>query len=195
MIRRLSSTRPDHLPGRRARGWAAACLLAWLVAGCVTGGMAFTSDDGTLSLRVPDGWAVYTVGGQVSLGSSQAVLDDPPAVPRLGEAFGSVFIDTADQMGIRPGDTPADVLARFRDQFADFAAEGDAPQSGDIVTFDAADRPAALLTLIYPDTEQIVAVVALGDGRYGFINLVTSRLGASRYEGTARDLAASLRGQ
>lgn len=151
----------------------------------------FTSQDGGLVVYVPDGWTVLTVGDQFTLATSEDVLFNPPAQPAAGEAYASVFVDIASNMGIEPqADSPGRVLERFA---ATLEAEENAPSLSEIREFELNGRPAALITVSYETSDQVALVVEMADDRYGFVNITCARNTAWQYEGVARSIAASLR--
>lgn len=149
------------------------------------------SEDGRFAISVPDPWVVISSGGQFTFASSDDVMLNLPAELQEDQAFGSLFVDTAENMGVDPTqDTPAMVLERYRLSLLEQEAP---PQVFQVVGFDVDGKAAASVQATYDNSDQYIIVIALDNAQYGFININTAQGAAWRFEEIARAIAASLR--
>lgn len=150
-----------------------------------------TAEDGSFSVGVPEGWAVLTLGDQITLASSQAQLTTgSPNQLGADDVLVSVFIDNSEQMGIDPAtDTVVTALEGFRTNL--LTASGDIT-IGEIQPFEVEGRQAASITVSYGSGDQITLVINLGDDRYGFVTALLADGQAARFDGVVRAIAGSI---
>jgi hypothetical protein len=152
----------------------------------------FTSQDGSFTVSFPSGWTVLTVGGQISLGSRVDILMPRPrsqVVLGLGDVEGSVYIEDAEDLGLAEGESPTEVLQRFR---LSLEREQYAPTVEPVETLNLGGRPAARVQTRYDSEDQVSIVIELDDGYYGVVSLRTGRGGGSRVKELAAAIAASI---
>ncbi|MBZ0287785.1 MAG: hypothetical protein K8I30_09240 [Anaerolineae bacterium] len=147
---------------------------------------AFTSADGTITLNYPDKWVAQDVMTQVTIATSQTVLDadKPPAGQFQARLFGTPI---NAMQGVKEGATPREVLQFVAETLSSSGVTFSTPTDLMIGT-----RSAARVEGSGTDGQAVVLAVDLGGGNYVFATGASAPVEIARFEPTFLAMLESL---
>jgi hypothetical protein len=152
---------------------------------------SITTENGTITVSYPDGWAAQDVFGSITLTNNPALLNSTTQTVGTGNLVGNinyvVSLNLAD-FGLEEGATPLEVLTALQ------TLEPDLPVISPPTAFDANGKAAAIstvaLTLDGQSADSVIVILDAQDG-YGQLSFIVSPGEAATFEPTIRAIAGT----